>query len=108
MNVCNETTNVFFTAFSKLFQRPTGKFPATPKPPKRAKHGHEKTPIAICLACFGKGKKKFWLSRCNPSSVNGHLSSTHKGENISRDQVVAGDTPAAKEAMQVYQRMQSG
>lgn len=93
-----------FAEFVKLFKRPAKNIPVV-VPKKREKHGHSKTPMAFCLVCFKEKKKKFWLSRYNSSSVKSHMQHTHKAEPISHEKVVSETSPAAKEALKAYEKL---
>jgi hypothetical protein len=77
---------------------------------KQVEHGHKNTPMAICLICFRKKEKRFWLRRFNPSTKDGHAKSkAHQHEDIQfmKDQIVSEHSPAAKEAMVAYWRNNS-
>ena len=75
---------------------------------KRLKSGHEKTRMSICLLCFHHGKKKFWLSRGNQSSLSKHLTSSHKNQSTSVNDAMPEDSPLAAEAVRAYRKMMSG
>ena len=75
---------------------------------KRLKSGHEKTRMGICLLCFHHGKKKFWLSRGNQSTLSKHLASSHKNESTSVNDAVLEDSPLAAEAVRAYRIIMSG
>ena len=67
--------------------------------------GHEKTRMGICLLCFHHGKKKFWFSRGNKSTLSKHLASSHKNESTSVNDAVPEDSPLAAEAVRAYRKM---
>ena len=69
------------------------------------KAGHENTQMAICLVCYKEKKSKFWLSRFNKSTVQQHLSSTHKDQCNVEKEIVPANTLAAKDAMFGYQKL---
>ena len=75
---------------------------------KRLKSGHEKTKMGICLLCFRHGKKKFWLSRGNQSTLNKHLATNHKDESTSFNDAVPEHSPLAAEAVRAYRKIMSG
>ena len=89
-----------YTEFTSLFKRPRV-LPPTKRIKQRAQSSHKNTPLGVCLNCFEKGKKKFTIARYNSSSVT-YLIHAHKSENISREQVVSENSPAANPAMKVY------
>lgn len=99
---------MFFTEkkLARLFKRhSTSKSMPIAAATKRARGGHEKTPLGFCLRCFHAGKSKFWLTRGNHSSVLKHLDSTHKHEKFSVNDVVSENLPAAQQAVKAYKRI---
>ena len=108
----NLYTCVIITAaqFASFFKRPGGggRSQIGASVAKRAKGGHEKTPMGICLLCFTSGMKKFWLARGNPSSLSKHLQDRHRNERTKPTDAVPEDSPAAAEAMKAYRKLTSG
>ncbi|CAB3978825.1 Hypothetical predicted protein [Paramuricea clavata] len=87
--------------FTSFFNQ-AGRHKTTSAPlAKRAKSGHEKTPMGFCLLCFKEGKAKFWLARGNPSSLSTHLA---KAQRTTLNDAVSEGSPLAAEAKKAYQR----
>ena len=55
---------------------------------------------------FKKKRKKFWLTRYNSSTINGHISFIHKDDEVTTADVVPADAPQAKEAFRLYKSLQ--
>ncbi|XP_046844881.1 uncharacterized protein LOC124438723 [Xenia sp. Carnegie-2017] len=93
--------------FANMFKRHSKQQKTGPEA-KRAKSGHEKTPMGFCLLCFRQGKRKFWLARGNKSSLANHLK-THsdKGEKTLANDAIREDSPLAKSALQAYKMLKS-
>lgn len=91
--------------FVNMFKR-VGKQKTVAPEPKRARSGHEKTPMGFCLLCLKEGKGKFWLKRGNKSSLSNHLK-THrdKGQRTTPNDAVREDSPLAAEALKAYKRI---